>query len=353
MKFCNARTRALEPYTPGEQPKIENLVKLNTNENPYPPSPRAVAAMKAAVGDTLRLYPDPESAQLRRAIAKRHNVSLEQTFVGNGSDEVLAFAVAALADPGLGMRYFDITYSFYPVYALLMGVPSHVIALNDDFTVPIEKCLGNDSMLLFPNPNAPTSLALPLDAVRLLLEKNPDHAVVVDEAYVEFGTQSAMELVSEVENLLVIRTLSKSHSLAGLRVGYAVGSPGMIEGLCRVKNSFNSYPLDRIAQAGAEAALLDEEYLLECSGRIQKTRAQTVRDLRMLGFDCPDGSANFLFVRHPKKSGREIFTKLRAQGVLVRRFDRPRIEEYLRISIGTQEQMSRLIEALSSALEEG
>ena len=352
MKFCNARTRALEPYTPGEQPKIENLVKLNTNENPYPPSPRAVAAMTAAVGDSLRLYPDPESTLFRRVIAKRHNVSLEQVFVGNGSDEVLAFAVAALADPALGMRFFDITYSFYPVYAQLMGVPEHVIALNNDFTVPVEKCLGNDSMLLFPNPNAPTSLALPLEAVRLIIEKNSDHAVVVDEAYVEFGTQSAMELLNEFENLLVVRTLSKSHSLAGLRVGYAVGSPGVIEGLNRVKNSFNSYPLDRIAQAGAEAALLDEDYLLECSGRIQKTRANTVRELKALGFDCPDGSANFLFVRHPQKSGEALFTKLRAQGVLVRRFDKPRISEYLRISIGTDEQMSRLIEALSSALRE-
>ncbi|MEL7609186.1 MAG: histidinol-phosphate transaminase [Bacillota bacterium] len=353
MKFCNARTRALDPYTPGEQPRIENLVKLNTNENPYPPSPRAIEAMRAAVGEGLRLYPDPESVELRRAVAKRHNVSLEQVFVGNGSDEVLAFAVAALADPGLGMRFFDITYSFYPVYAQLMGIPAHVIALNDDLTVPIEKCFGNDSMLLFPNPNAPTSLALPLEAVRLMVESNPDHAVVVDEAYVEFGAQSAVELVNGYENLLVIRTLSKSHALAGLRVGYAVGSAGIIEGLNRVKNSFNSYPLDRIAQAGATAALLDEDYLLECSGRIQKTRAKALRDLRALGFDCPEALGNFLFARHPQKGGRELFAALRAQGVLVRRFDKPRIGEYLRISIGTDEQMQRLIEALQRALGEG
>lgn len=349
MKYWSERAKSLVPYVPGEQPKVEDLIKLNTNESPYPPSDNVVCAMKQAVNGALRLYPEPESTDLCAAAAARHGLDPSQVFIGNGSDEVLALSFLAYSDHKV--RFFDITYSFYPVYASLFGLKSEIIPLNEDFTLPLEKCCTNDGMLIFPNPNAPTSLAISREQIRWLLINNPDCVVVVDEAYAEFGAESAIPLIAEFKNLLIVKTLSKSHSLAGLRIGMAFGNAELVQALYRVKNSFNSYPVDRVAQAGAKAALEDDTNVLPNIAKIIATRESTIKCLQTLGFDCLESKANFIFTRHNRLSGEYLMAELRKRNILVRRFNALRTKDYIRITVGTDDQMKKLAEALKEMIK--
>jgi histidinol-phosphate aminotransferase len=350
-RFWSATVRALQPYVPGEQPKLANLVKLNTNENPYGPSPKALAAMQAEVGDTLRLYPDPESVRLREAVASFFgNITPEQVFVGNGSDEVLAHVFMALLKHHRPILFPDITYSFYPVYCRLYGVEYQTVPLDDSFSLRSTDYAQPNGGIIFPNPNAPTGRALPLDEVEALLKAHPDSVVVVDEAYIDFGGESAVPLVDRYPNLLVVQTLSKSRSLAGLRVGFAIGHADLIDGLQRVKNSFNSYPLDRCAIAGATAAIEDREWFDRTRQAVISTREKLTLDLAALGFEVLPSAANFVFVRHPRHDAEKSALALRQRGIIVRHFKLPRIEQFLRITVGTDEQCATLIAALEDIL---
>lgn len=346
-RYWSRKARQVSPYTPGEQPKIQNLIKLNTNENPYPPSERAKEALRNADMDALRLYPDPESAELRAAIAHVHGSAPEQVFVGNGSDEVLALLFMAFFDVDEPVAMPDISYSFYPVYARLCGLQTRTIPLREDFTLSAQDYAGCKGGIIFANPNAPTGRAISLGDIETIC-KNHERVVVVDEAYVNFGAESALPLIARYDNLLVVRTLSKSHSLAGLRVGYALGHPALIEALERIKNSFNSYPLDRLAQAAAKAAIEDTEYTRQCSEKIMDTRERVVAHLITMGFDVIPSKTNFVFCTHPKTHARAIQQQLRERAILVRRFDAPRIDNYLRISMGTDTEMEALIRALEA-----
>ena len=350
-RFWAGRIQTVEPYVAGEQPRDKKYIKLNTNENPYPPSPRAIEALRASASADLRLYPDPECSVLKAALAKRYGVSQEQVFVGNGSDEVLAFCFAAFTDAELPAVYPDLTYSFYPVYAELFGSKTRVFPVNEDFSIPIEEFCKNDGTVIFTNPNAPTSLAVGLDAIETVLQANPDHVVIVDEAYVDFGAHSAMPLLAKYENLLIVQTFSKSRSFAGLRVGCAFGSPDLIAALDTVKNSFNSYTIDRAAMAAAVAAVEDDEYFRETCQKVVQTRECSIAQLQALGFVVLPSKTNFLLVRHPRVSGQTLFYGLRERGILVRWWNKPRLKEYLRITIGTPEEMDALAEALRSLVE--
>lgn len=340
----------LTPYVPGEQPRMANLVKLNTNENPYGPGPSVLAAIAAANSDDLRLYPDPTALELRRAIAAHHGVAVEEVFVGNGSDEVLAHAFCALLKHERPLAFPDISYSFYPVYCGLYGITPHVIPLAEDFSIRVEDYIGADiGAAIFPNPNAPTGMALPLAEVERLVAGRPDIPVLVDEAYVDFGTESAVGLVHKYPNVLVSHTLSKGRGLAGLRVGYAIGQAPLVEALMRVKDSFNSYPLDRLALAGAAASFADAEWFEQTRRRVMATRDVMVRGLQKLGFEVLPSAANFVFARHGSANAGEINAKLREQGVIVRHFARPeRIASFLRITVGTDAQTAALMEALKT-----
>ena len=345
----------LVPYVPGEQPKLEQLVKLNTNENPYGPSPRALEAMRAATGDSLRLYPDPNSEALKTALAGHLRVRPEQVFVGNGSDEVLAHAFLGLLKQARPLWFPDITYSFYPVYCGLYGIQSRTVPLAADFSLRAEDYLPQGELragaIIFPNPNAPTGCLLGLDDLERIVAGNPEVPVVIDEAYVDFGGESALPLVDRYPNLLVVQTFSKSRSLAGLRVGFAVGHPGLIEALERVKNSFNSYPLDRLAQAGALASVQDDAYFLDCRRKIMSTRETLVAQLGSLGFEVLPSAANFIFARHPAHDGAALSRALRARTIIVRHFAKPRIDQFLRITVGTDEQCGLLVAALTEILQ--
>ncbi|MFT0532299.1 histidinol-phosphate transaminase [Castellaniella hirudinis] len=345
----------LIPYVPGEQARIPNLLKLNTNENPYGPSPKALAAMRDALSDDLRLYPDPQGTLLRRAIARRHRLAPDQVFLGNGSDEVLAHVFNAFfLRGGRPLWLPDITYSFYRTYCRFFDVPHRLIPLADDFTLRVsdytEAVDQAPAGVIFANPNAPTGCALGLDAIRRIAQARADCVVVVDEAYVDFGAQSAVALLHELPNLLVVHTLSKSRALAGLRVGYAMGSPELIAGLVRVKDSFNSYPLDRVALAGAQAAIEDEDWFERTCRAVIDARTRLARDLQALGFVVLPSETNFLFASHRTREAAEIARLLRAQGILVRHFQAPRIDPYLRITVGTPEQCMRLCDTLKNVL---
>lgn len=343
----------LTPYVPGEQPKIAGLVKLNTNECPYPPSPRVLQAIAEQTGEALRLYPDPQATALREAIARHHGLKAEQVFVGNGSDEVLAHVFMALLRHQAPLLHPDISYSFYPVYARLYGITTREIPLDEQFAIRVDDYLAAPANggIIFPNPNAPTGMALPLSEVRRLLQGNRESVVVVDEAYVDFGAESAARLVDEFPQLLVVHTLSKSRALAGLRVGYALGHPDLIEALVRVKDSFNSYPLDRLAIAGGVAAMDDVAWFKDTCRRTIATRERMAAALRDRGFEVLPSAANFVFARHPRHDGAELAAGLREQRVLVRHFRRPeRIAAFLRISVGTEEQTDALLAALDTVL---
>jgi histidinol-phosphate aminotransferase len=351
-RFWSQLVHQLTPYVPGEQPKIADLIKLNTNESPYGPSPKVLEAIRNATNDSLRLYPDPQSLELKKALANYSDLEVENIFVGNGSDEVLALAFQAFfrqqAQP---LLFPDITYSFYPVYCQLYEVEYQQIPLNADLDIQLADYPADNGGIIFPNPNAPTGKALPLSDIRQLLVNNPDSVVLVDEAYVDFGTESATSLVKEFPNLLVTQTFSKSWALAGLRVGFAVGSPELIEGLNRVKDSFNSYPLDRLALAGAQAALEDLNYYRKLCQQIIDSRESLTRQLEDLGFQVLPSKANFVFVRTPDKLDAGALTaKLREKALLVRHFNKPRIDQYLRITLGTQEQNQKLVQILQNLL---
>ena len=334
-RFWSSVVHNLSPYVPGEQPKVDDLIKLNTNENPYPPSPRVLEAI-SAVSDRLRLYPDPGASRLREAIAARYGVAPDQVFVGNGSDEILAHTFQALLKHDAPLLFPDITYSFYPVYSRLYGVAYEVVPLDAAMRLQIADYRRPCSAILLCNPNAPTGIGLSRDAIAALLSERPDQLIVVDEAYVDFGGESAVPLVARHDNLLVIQTFSKSRSLAGLRVGFAIGQRPLIEALERVKDSFNSYPLDCFAQAGAIAAIEDDAWFQDTRRRIMASRDLLVTGLTDLGFEVLPSQANFVsFARHPSHRGAALAAGLRERKVLVRHFQKPRIEDFLRITVGT------------------
>ena len=342
-RFWSPVVHGLSPYVPGEQPKLDNLVKLNTNENPYPPSPQALAAIAAAT-DRLRLYPDPGATGLRETIAAYYDVAPEEVFAGNGSDEVLAHAFQGLLKHDAPLLFPDITYSFFPVWCQLYGISHETVPLDAALRVEIADYRRPCGAIILPNPNAPTGIALPREAIEQLVVEHRDQLVVIDEAYVDFGADSAVPLVRRHDNLLVVQTLSKSRALAGLRVGFAIGQRPLIEALERVKDSFNSYPLGMLAQAGAIAAIKDEAWFQETRGRIIASREKLARDLTGLGFEVLPSAANFVFARHPEHGGADLAARLRQHGVIVRHFAKPRIADFLRITIGTDAQCARLIE---------
>ena len=353
-RFWSETVKNLTPYVPGEQPKLSQLIKLNTNESPYGPSPKAIAAIAGANNNSLRLYPDPNSDSLKQAIASNYQVKANQVFVGNGSDEVLAHAFLALLKHEAPILFPDITYSFYPVYCNLYQVPFQNIPLTEDFSIEIDDYLsfnqGKNGGIIFPNPNAPTGKALTKAQIEKLLQGNKDSVVVIDEAYVDFGTESAVSLVDQYANLLVVHTLSKSRALAGLRVGYAIGHPDLIEALERVKNSFNSYPIDKLAMAGAVASIEDKAYLQKISTAVIDTRKNLVADLDKLGFVTVPSAANFVFTKHPQKDAAEIAARLREKHIIVRHFKLPRIDQHLRITIGTNQECKALVQALKEII---
>lgn len=338
-KFWSRIARDIEPYVPGEQPRERKYIKLNTNENPYPPSPKVLEAIKQAADESLRLYPDPCCNDLRQTAADYFGLKKEQVFVGNGSDEVLAFSFMAFFDPGKPILFPDITYSFYPVYSQLFNLDYRLIPLNEGFEIPVEQFYEQNGGVIIPNPNAPTSNFLELEAIKEIIEHNSESVVIIDEAYIDFGGESAVKLINEFSNLLVIHTLSKSRSLAGLRVGFAMGQKELIEGLERIKDSINSYTLDRLALAGAKEAILDEEYFQQTRKKIMITRERITEALRNKGFQVIDSRANFIFVAHPAFPGKYLFEQLREKGILVRYFNKPRIDNFLRVSIGTDGEM--------------
>lgn len=346
-RFWSSLTHDLKPYVPGEQPRMANLIKLNTNESPLPPSPRALEAIRREASDSLRLYPDPEATALRAALAAYHRVLPEQVFVGNGSDEVLAHAFVALLKHDAPLLFPDITYSFYPVYCRLFGIAYQTVPLDQAMQIRIADYRRPAGALILPNPNAPTGVALSRAEIASLLDAHPDAPVVIDEAYVDFGAETAIPLVASHPNLLVVQTMSKSRALAGLRVGYAIGDAGLVEALTRVKDSFNSYPLGRPAQAGAIASLEDEAYFQQSRSSVIEGRARLSHGLTKLGFEVLPSCANFVFARHPAHDGAVLAAALRQRAVIVRHFSAPRISDYLRITVGTDGQIDRLLQALS------
>ncbi len=353
MRFWSPEVRELEPYVPGEQPKIQNLLKLNTNENPYPPSPKVVDAVQAVLthqADALRLYPDPDATVLKQAIAKQQNVDVSQVFVGNGSDEVLAHIFKAFFIQQEPILYPDITYSFYPVYSQFFGVQTKQIPLNEKFEIDISDYEQENGGIIITNPNAPTSIALGLNKIEKVLKANPNRVIVIDEAYVDFGAESAVDLVSRYENLVVCQTTSKSRSLAGLRVGFAIGQAHLIAALEAVKNSFNSYPIDRFAIAAAVASFEDQDYFQEQCEKVIASREKLVANLTELGFNVLPSKANFIFATHSLHDAAQLAEKLREQGIIVRYFNKPRINQFLRITIGTDEQNQRLVDTLKKLI---
>jgi len=350
-RYWSKLVHALTPYLPGEQPKINNLIKLNTNENPYGPSPKVIAALQKEATDSLRLYPDPNSDGLKQAIALYHGLNANQVFVGNGSDEVLAHVFNALLKHDKPILFPDITYSFYPVYCGLYEIAFETVPLNDAFEIKVEDYFKANGGIIFPNPNAPTGRLVALGDIERLLNQNTESVVVIDEAYVDFGGESAVKLVNRYPQLLVTHTLSKGRSLAGLRVGYAVGHPDLIDALHRVKDSFNSYPLDRFAQAGATAAIEDQAYFEECCQHVIKTRGVVVESLQRLGFEVLPSGANFIFARHPSHDAERLSALLREQKIIIRHFKKPaRIDQFLRITIGTDAECQALISALENII---
>jgi len=350
-RFWSPVVSSLTPYVAGEQPVLPDLVKLNTNENPYGPSPLALAAIREAATDALRLYPDPTALRLRTAIARSHGVDPDQVFVGNGSDEVLAHSFAALLKHDAPLLFPDVTYSFYPTYCRLFGITFREVPVDEGLQVRIADFRQPCGAVILPNPNAPTGSALPLQEIEALLHDHPDQPVVIDEAYVDFGGESAVPLVARHPNLLVVQTFSKSRSLAGLRVGFAIGQRPLIEALERMRDSFNSYPLDRLAIAGAVAAWEDRGWFETQRDRVVASRERLAGALRGLGFDVLPSAANFLFARHATVPGEALAAGLRARSILVRRFARPPIQDHLRISIGTDAECDRLLAGLAELVD--
>ena len=345
-RFWSPLVNELEPYTPGEQPRDQAYIKLNTNENPYPPSPAVAEVLRGFDTDSLRRYPDPRSTDLGEALGAYHGLKPDQVFIGNGSDEVLAHTFQAFFCQTDPLLFPDISYSFYPVYCRLYQIAYQTIALDDEFRIGVSDYAIANGGIIIPNPNAPTGIALELNALRELLADNPESAVVIDEAYVDFGAESAVSLIDEFPNLLVVQTFSKSRSLAGLRLGFAFAQAPMIEALQRVKNSFNSYPVDSLASAVGLAALADEAYFRDCRDRVIASRSRLADALTGLGFEALPSSSNFLFVHHPTATAESLYQELKERGILVRYFNRARIDNHLRISIGTDDECDALVDAL-------
>ena len=355
-KFWNDKIKEIEPYVPGEQPKDKKYIKLNTNENPYSPSKKVIEKIKSMNLEDLKLYPDPDVSELRKVIAEYFSqkiderITKEQIFVGNGSDEVLALIFMTFFNKGDKVYYPDITYSFYPVYADLFDLKEVRIPLNENFEIEIDKYFGVDGHIIITNPNAPTSIALKLEEIEEIVKKNPNQLVVVDEAYVDFGAESAVKLVNKYDNVLVVQTFSKSRSFAGMRLGYAIGSENIIEGLNRLKFSFNSYTIDRISiEAGIES-FKDDDYFVKINAKIIETREKTVKKLKELEFKVLNSSANFIFISHNKVFAGDLYKQLKDNGILVRYFAKDRIDNYLRVTIGTDEEMEIFIEKLEKLL---
>ena len=349
-KFLSPRLSGLKAYVPGEQPADMEYVKLNTNESPYPPSPGVIAAICEAEIRKLNLYPNPDGKRLIEKLASFYGVRQENVIIGNGSDELLAFAFQAFCDSERGAVFPDITYGFYPVYAELYGIPYEQIPLTDDFRIDISGYCGIGKNIFIANPNAPTGITLPLSDIEAITRSNPGYVVLIDEAYVNFGAESAIPLTHEYDNLLIIHTYSKSRSLAGARMAYAIASPPIIEDLNKMKYSFNPYNVNRLTQIAAEAALCDDDYYKEKHREIIATRGYTEAKLKELGFSMTESSANFIFAKHPDISGYELYTKLKAKGILVRNFSKPRISDHIRITIGTKDQIDALISAVKEIL---
>lgn len=344
--------RKVVPYTPGEQPKIKNIIKLNTNENPYPPAPGVVEALKSMDVSDYRKYPDPSCTKLVDAIASFYSVDPEKVFVGVGSDDVLAMAFLTFFNSDKNILFPDITYSFYDVWADLYRIPYTQVPLKEDFTIDPEDYYVENGGVVIANPNAPTGVALPLSAIEEIVRKNSDVIVIVDEAYVDFGGESALPLIDKYDNLLVVQTFSKSRSMAGMRIGYAFGCKKLIKYLYDVKFSFNSYTMNMPSIELGAAAIADKDYFDKTRSMVMATRERAKKELKDLGFEFGDSMTNFIFAKHPDKHGKDIFDYLRQNGIIVRRFDLPRISEYLRISIGTDEEMDELIRVLREFLKE-
>ncbi|ARN72890.1 histidinol-phosphate transaminase [Oceanicoccus sagamiensis] len=342
--------QGLHPYVPGEQPKVQDLIKLNTNENPYPPSPKVLQVINDEAINALRLYPDPSNSRLKQALAKHFALNEKQICLGNGSDEILAFAFQGLLKHSKPILFPDITYGFYTVYCGLYGIDYIELPLAEDFSINLADYQRDNGGVIFPNPNAPTGVGKSLDSIESLLKTNTNSVVIVDEAYVDFGSESAASLLESYPNLLVIQTLSKSRSLAGSRVGYALGHADLIEALERIKNSFNPYSIDRLAELAATASIEDVDYFNDCCQKIITTREWTVQQLQALGFDILPSMTNFVMAKPNSISAEALFTQLREHKILVRYFQKPRIEEYLRISIGTDKEMQALVTAIKSIL---
>lgn len=353
MRNWEENVRKVVPYVPGEQPKEKNLIKLNTNENPYPPSPKVEQALRDMNIDCMRLYPDPTAHLLVKAIADFYHLEEEQVFVGVGSDDVLAMVFMTFFNSKKPILFPDITYSFYNVWADMLRIPYERIPLKEDFTIAPEDYFRENGGVIFPNPNAPTGVELPLAQIEKIIQANPDVIVVVDEAYVDFGAESALSLIDKYDNLLVVQTFSKSRGMAGMRIGYAMGDPVLIKYLNDVKYSFNSYTMDQTTIALGKAAVEDKEYFEDTVNKVVKTREWTKKELSRLGFTFGDSKANFIFASHKECSARELFAALRKANIIVRYFDKPRIDNYLRITIGTQEEMETLVEFLETYLSKG
>lgn len=349
-RYWSAFVHNLEPYVPGEQPKIANLIKLNTNENPYGPSPKVLEAISFDVSDKLRLYPDPTSHELKQAIADYYKVNTANVFVGNGSDEVLGHIFHALFQHEPPLLFPDITYSFYPVYCQLYKIDYQTVPLNKDFQIDIDDYLRDNGGIIFPNPNAPTGCLLALADIERLLQENIESVVVVDEAYIDFGGETAISLVDKYPNLLVTQTFSKSRSLAGMRIGFAVGHSDLIEALVRVKDSFNSYPVDALASAAGTAAMKDRAYFRDTCDKVMASRDKLVASLNELGFEVLPSAANFVFTRHPEFDAADLAAKLRKEGIIVRHFNKRRIDQFLRITIGTPSENQHLLSILDTLI---
>lgn len=351
-KLWSTAAKRSVPYVPGEQVNQADILKLNTNENPYPPSPKVVEAIKKEAEEKLNLYPSPTADQLKQEIAAYYQLSGDHVFVGNGSDEVLAFSFMAFFEPGKVIRFPDISYSFYPVYANLFDITYEKVPLQRDFTLPVEAFFQSEGGVIFPNPNAPTSVYLGLDGVREIVENNPDQVVIVDEAYIDFAPESAVLLVETYENLLVVQTMSKSRSLAGLRIGFAIGNPNLVAALVRIKDSFNSYTLDRLALAGAEAAIKDTAYFKETTSKIIDTRQWVTAALKKRGFHVLSSQTNFIFVSHYQRPAEHLYKALKNNRIIVRFFNQPKIANYLRISIGTEAGMIYFLRKLDEIMDD-
>lgn len=351
MADWEQNVRKVTPYVPGEQPAQRGIIKLNTNENPYPPAPGVAKALQGLDTDRLRLYPDPTASELVKALAARYHVDENQVFTGVGSDDVLALAFLTFFNGGEPILFPDITYSFYEVWANLYGIPYRCPPLDEHFCIRKEDYCQTCGGIVLANPNAPTGLAADLSVIEEIVRSNPKVIVIVDEAYIDFGGTSAVSLIPTYDNLLVVQTFSKSRSMAGMRIGYALGQPALIRYLQDVKYSFNSYTMDLTALKLGAAALADEAYFQQTLQKIIRTREWAKGELQKLGFVCLDSQSNFIFASHPVRSAKELFEALKQQGIYVRHFDRPRISNYLRITVGTREEMEQLLSFLKRELQ--